>query len=441
MFAMGSLLQSAVGGEPVAVGVARVDITPGYPIRLTGYAARKTESEGVFQKLWAKAIAIGAGKDASILITVDNCGVCANVTEEVARRLKEKAGLPRERLAVCSSHTHSAPCIVGFAPNIFAQPIPPEQLATIERYTRELTDGMERAALDALAARKPSRLTWSEGSVGFAGNRRTAGGPVDHSLPVLVVRDLEGKVRALLANYACHCTTLGSGMNKTCGDWAGFAQEEIESQMPGVIALVSIGCGADSNPAPRGGPDAGVGWAKKHAQALAAQVKRLVENKGIGLEAAPDCIFKRIELPYKKHFTRSEWEARAKESGIVGYHAQQYIARLDKGETLPLTLPYAVQSWRFGNQLTMVFLAGEVVVDYALRLKLELDAERIWVTAYANDVPCYIPSKRILNEGGYEAMDSLWYYGRPAQLAPEIEDLIIETVKKMVPPEFHADPK
>ncbi len=441
VLALLSLFQGLVAAEPVAVGAARVDITPGYPVRLTGYAARKTESEGVFQKLWAKAVAIGVGKEASVLVTVDNCGVCANVTEEVARRLREKAGLPRERFVVCSSHTHSAPCIVGFAPNIFAQPIPPEQLATIDRYTRELTDGMERAALAALAARKPSRLTWGEGSVGFAGNRRTPGGPVDHSLPVLVARDLEGKVRVVLANYACHCTTLGSDMNKTCGDWAGFAQEEIEKQTPDAIALISIGCGADSNPAPRGGADAGVGWAKKHAQALAAQVARLLEMKGVELESAPECVFKRIELPYKSHFTRQEWEARSKQTGIVGYHAQQYLGRLDKGEALPLTLPYAVQQWSFGSRLAMVFLAGEVVVDYARRLKQELDGERIWVTAYANDVPCYIPSRRILSEGGYEAMDSLWYYGRPAQLAPEVEDLIVDTVKGMVPKEFHADPK
>ncbi len=442
---LSAILLSPLGtiraAEPIPVGVARVDITPGYPIRLTGYAARKSESDGVLQKLWVKAIALGAGKDATVLITVDNCGVCANVTQEVAGRLLRKAGLARERFAVASSHTHAAPCIVGFAPNIFAQPIPPEQMATIERYTREVTDAMEQAALDALSARKPSRLAWTEGSAGFAGNRRTVGGPVDHSLPVLVVRDLEAKVRAVVANYACHCTTMGSDINKTAGDWSGFAQEELEKQIPGALALVSIGCGADSNPAPRGGPDAGLGWAQKHGQSLAAQVAHLIERKGVEIKAAPACVLKTIELPFQKHFTRPEWEARAQQPGIVGYHAQQYLARLGQGEVLPATLPYVVQSWSFGDQLAMVFLAGEVVVDYALRLKQELDAERIWITAYANDVPCYIPSKRILSEGGYEAVESLWYYGRPAQLSPEVEDLIVNTVKGMVPGSFHADPK
>jgi len=80
------------------------------------------------------------------------------------------------------------------------------------------------------------------------------------------------------------------------------------------------------------------------------------------------------------------------------------------------------------------------VVDYALRLKRELDASRLWVTAYANYVPCYIPSRRILAEGGYEAEDSLWYYDRPTRISPEAEDLIVGTVRSLLPRAFRAAP-
>src|SRR4029450_11779061 len=86
-----------------------------------------------------------------------------------------------------------------------------------------------------------------------------------------------------------------------------------------------------------------------------------------------------------------------------------------------------------------VFLGGEVVVDYSLRLKRELDAERLWINAYANDVPCYIPSQRILREGGYEAESSLWYYDRPQRLAPETEELIVRTVKELLPESLIVD--
>src|SRR2546421_12250726 len=79
---------SAAHIEPLnQVGVAKIDITPAYPIRLSGYAARKHESEGVAQHLWAKALALGGDKEgAAILLTVDNTGVPASVRDEVVRR-------------------------------------------------------------------------------------------------------------------------------------------------------------------------------------------------------------------------------------------------------------------------------------------------------------------------------------------------------------------
>ena len=118
-----------------------------------------------------------------------------------------------------------------------------------------------------------------------------------------------------------------------------------------------------------------------------------------------------------------QFAERAQRNDAVGYHAQQWLARLDRGEPLPTTLPYVVQSWSFGDELAQVFLAGEVVVDYALRLKRELDRSRLWVTAYANDVPCYIPSRRILAEGGYEAEGAMSRSAGPISLTalPSIE--------------------
>src|SRR5438105_7607655 len=156
-----------------SIGVAKIDVTPAEPIRLTGYAVRKTNSVGVEQKLWAKALAIGSDAEGpAVLMTLDNCGIAEATYKEVVERLKQKAGLKQERLVISCSHTHSGPCTTGWAPNIFAQDIPPEQQAAIDRYTRNLIDKLEEAALAALKDRRPGKLSWSQGSVGFARNRR-----------------------------------------------------------------------------------------------------------------------------------------------------------------------------------------------------------------------------------------------------------------------------
>src|SRR5205085_2375179 len=144
-------------------------------------------------------------------------------------------------------------------------------------------------------------------------------------------------------------------------------------------------------------------------------------------------------LPFGPPFSHAQWEERAQKAGITGYHAKKYLARLERGEKIPNTLSYYAQTWNFGEELAMVFLAGEVVVDYALRLKQEFDPARLWVTGYADYVPCYIPSRRILKEGGYEAEDSLWYYDRPARISTNAEELIIQTVHELLPKSFLYD--
>ena len=152
----------AAKDEAVPIGVARVDVTPDGPIRLTGYASRKTESEGVAQHLWVKALAIGGDAETgpAVLMTVDNCGVPAKMTAEVAGRLKAKAGVAPERFVVCSTHTHSGPWLPGFARALLDEPLPAEHRVHLERYQRQLLDKMEQAALAALAVRQPGQLAW-----------------------------------------------------------------------------------------------------------------------------------------------------------------------------------------------------------------------------------------------------------------------------------------
>jgi len=260
-------------------------------------------------------------------------------------------------------------------------------------------------------------------------------GPVDRSLPALRVTDAHGRLRAILLNYACHCTTLDGSFNRICGDWAGYAQEYLERDQPGALCLVTIGCGADADPQPR----RQLHFARQHGQEIATEVNRLLKGTLKPIEGELVCRLSQVSLPFDKIPGRDEWEKRAERDDFIGYHARVQLARLDRGEPLPTELDYLVQTWVFGEDLAMVFLAGEVVVDYSLRLKKELDGNRLWVTAYANDVPCYIPSKRILAEGGYEADTAMIYYDRPGRLAPEVEDLVVGAVHRLLPGTFKAD--
>jgi hypothetical protein len=143
--------------------------------------------------------------------------------------------------------------------------------------------------------------------------------------------------------------------------------------------------------------------------------------------------FSVIELPLGPLPKREEFDSKLTNSA-AGYarFAKHFLGLMDQGKPLPTSYPCPVQVLRFSNDFTLVALGGEVVVDYSYRLKRELPDERLYVAGYCNDVFAYVPSVRILNEGGYEADTSMIYYCLPTRFAPEVEDLLVQRVVTMV---------
>jgi putative membrane-bound dehydrogenase-like protein len=419
------------------IGVASVDITPDYPIRLNGFGSRREESEGVTQRIWAKALAIGSDEQQPlVLLAVDSTGVPRWMVREAAKRLEKRAGLAPERFVVTFTHTHTAPKIDGVCDTIFSAPIPEEHQKRIDRYAGELANALVKVSLDALLARKPAHLFWTKGSVGFAINRRTAGGPVDHDLPMMVVKSPTGDIRAIYVSYACHCVTLSH--NKIGGDWAGYAQEAIQRSYPGATALVSIGCGSDSNPSSGVTVDNTAAAAEQGDQ-VAVEVDRLLRTTLRPISSKTNATLHAIDLPLAKLPTRDELKALAASEDAAGYNAKFQLAKLDRGEPLQSAIDYPIQSWTFGDDLAMVFLAGEVCVDYSHRLKRDFDPSRIWLHGYSNDLCGYIPSERLLREGGYGGGGESVYFGWPTTLAAGLEDKIIAEVHRQVPQEFRNE--
>lgn len=429
--------------ERIAIGVARVDITPREPVVLAGYGGRTTEHEGIDTRLWARALVIGADNPVAI-IAIDNCGVPASVTEQLAERLAPH-GIPSDRFIVAATHTHNAPNLVGYAPVVWAGRLTPEQEAHMRDYTAFAILQMETAVVSALKNREPMKLAWTRGRASFGGNRRVLtdgqwsgfgfqrSGPVDHNLPVMTARDDRGRIRMIWSNYACHCTTVGS-RNRVGGDWAGFANEAIEREYSDAVSLITIGCGADIGPQPSGSLE----LARQHGDSIADSIKQLLSDETTPLLAEPIVVSRTIQLPLEPPRDRAYWEEQFRSDGFNRQLAKAMLERMDGDGEIKQTVDYPMTTWQFGDQLAIVFLAGEVVVDYSVRLNQALDWSRLWITAWADDVPGYIPSRRILQEGGYEADFSQVYYEQPGRYAPEIEELLVSSAVAMLDSVFVA---
>lgn len=139
------------------------------------------------------------------------------------------------------------------------------------------------------------------------------------------------------------------------------------------------------------------------------------------------------DIPFPTPPTREELQERLKTAtGMRARHARQLLGLLDREGTIYDRYPYPVQVWQFGSGLTLIALGGETVVDYALRFKAEYGWEDTWVAGYSNDVMGYIPSLRVLKEGGYEGGGAMVNYGRPGPLGAAVEETIAGKVAELV---------
>lgn len=427
--------------QEVLVGCAEVDISPELPVRLAGYAGRKRPADRIDHALKAQALAIKtSGGGTFVLVAVDNCELSAQFLAPVLREVEADLGLIRGSVAVVSSHTHSAPTVSDTLVGMPATEAP-DEVKAIEAYSHLLRKRISEVVRSATARYEPTKLSKGEGYAGFAMNRRVyrgdrvvfgdnPDGPVDQTVPVLRVARTNGTTMAVVFGYACHGTSVRDGDDwyTVSGEYMAYAREHLERQEPGAMAVFVPGFGADSDPSPRGP----LLRAKQHGLELAGAVIGVLNRpmRPVGGEVR----FAYQEIPLAladpPDRTRLELDSASRDPG-VRQRARLYLDRLARGEELPTNVKLPAGVLRIGSELTWIFLGGEVVVDYSRRLRRLLSDDNPWFVGYAYDVPCYIPSHRIIREGGYESDFSLVYYGLYGPFRPSIEDTIIEQIGRM----------
>ena len=185
-------------------------------------------------------------------------------------------------------------------------------------------------------------------------------------------------------------------------------------------------CGGDQNPNPRGTLD----LARQYGQALGAEVGRVLDTALLPVRPPIRTALEVVPLDFAPHTRAAFVEESASPDKFRQRRARLMLAAYDEGRPVRQT-PYPVQAIRLGGDLTLLALGGEPVVDYALRVKRELAGENLIVAGYCNDVMCYIPSRRVQREGGYEAVDNMIYYGQPGPFAETVEETIFAAVRRV----------
>jgi hypothetical protein len=426
-------IKSAAADAEWKVGLASVKVTPEQPVALSGYSNRTKPFAGVTADLFVKALVLEdkAGQR-GVIVTSDLLGFPAAVAEPICERIRERTGLKREQILLNSSHTHAGPKL-SLEPPGNESADAGEALRTVE-YTRALQDKVVEVVVQAASQLEPAKLSWGGGVIHFAMNRRefTPNGVIlgvnprglaDRSVPVLRIDTPDGKLRAVLFGAGTHGTTLGGDNYQVCGDYAGFAQAHVEERHPQVQAMFLLGCAGDSNPYPRGTME----LAREHGLTLANEVCRVMETKLRPVNGPLKVAFERAAVPMQTSLTREALEQIVKgRRGAQVYVAERMLALLDKGEQPATHYSCPLSVWQFGGDLTLVGLSGEVVVDYVTMLEQALGPNQLWVAGYCHDVFGYLPSARVLREGGYETRGL--YSGGVGYFDAKAQDVVVEHV-------------
>lgn len=264
------------------VGVAKVDVTPPVGIRARNWgASRIGHATGIHRPLSTSAIALGTeGGRTSYLVTTDLC--TWGHTESflgIFEPVLAAIGAEPHEVLLHLVHNHCGPSIAETDLTL-----PGAEM--IPAYRQQLVDGIVEAIRSAEARMTPSRITWTYGRCQLATNRDLPCGerdvtgfnpslPADETLAVGRVTALDGTVTALLANYACHPTTLAFHNSLISPDYVGAAREVAEDDLGAPLLFFQ---GASGELAPRDQYVPGTEMADRNGRSLGYAVLAAVHS-------------------------------------------------------------------------------------------------------------------------------------------------------------------
>jgi hypothetical protein len=380
------------------IGTAETIVSPPLGLNLCGYPnGDKRKNTGILLDLKAKALALDDGKKMAIIITSDIIGLNADLVKKIRDGIAQQTSVPADSILVSCSHTHSGPYLNAFG-NVDANPVYIEELlkkmiAIGKEAVREMVPVTAGVGVGQVDLCQNRRVVDAQGksSSGWQDPDHTHTGIVDKRVFVLVFKTDDGKVKTVIANYACHPVVMGPPNMKVSADYPGYMQQYLEKVFPGSRAMFANAGGGNANPYICIGDDDGE--ARKMGETLGREVERVIG--GIKTDAV-DAINSRVfplELAPNPN-PGEKMKARIKDPNA-------------KVKT-------EVQMIRLGKDILIVTAPGELLVEIALKIKEVSAVKNTLVFAYANGSIGYIPPPEIISQGGYEVDSSLTHEFQPA---------------------------
>lgn len=392
-------------------GLYEVDITPALGMEMPGHF-RLRHADGILERLYAYAAYFENDKGGkAVIVTCDIIQMSDDLASKTRAKIARDLDMPAAAVMLCATHTHYGGPVETWGDFVHENPV----------YIDFLGSRMHDAAVYAAQRKRPVRIGHGRGFEGtlahyrdfilpdgsYATNAHVPGmrafGDIDPEVGVLRIDNADGTPYGLIANYACHCDSVG-GVTKFSSDYPGAMRDTLRKTygadfMPlfvngfsGNINHVDFEHGTSSEP----------GYYRRMGRILAGAVSEtyekifLSDDESVG--GADESFVLQSRLPDAE--TLAWAETVRPEDGVVNNFYASETKRMDAEGTKPI--PVTVQVLKIGKMM-IYGMPGEIYVEFAKILKERSPSEYTMTANLANGSIGYVVIRELHKKGIYPA--------------------------------------
>ena len=440
--------------DTLYAGTARKNITSSGNCLLDGFAGRNHGCEGVHDNLYVTALALSEHEKKLVIIGVDTLALNNEQMDKIWMLAGKKLNLRPDQLFVNCSHTHAGPEV---RPSFNHETCAPGEVGKPDpAYIDELIEKILHSAENAIKNLKPAEASWGIGKTFIGINRRApdktiyseqATGyenfpnpekEIDRTCPVILFQDKKGKPISLVFGASCHPTTMRYDNYLISAEFPGVARRILEENLDGAPSLFLQGIAGDVKPRQvvegngfRSGNFEDIEVVGKE---LADDVKSAIKKGLKPLDIRIGTSLKRVALPFDKTWNEKTYRryARKEEAQYRRVWAEYWLKKLGKGESVPQSIDLTLSIVELSPELRFLGIAGELLTDIGLKIKHQFKDGNTLPFGYTNGEVAYIPDAEALREGGYEAIETIFFsHDKPAPFIVETEEIILSGFEEL----------
>ena len=444
-------------------GYGRADITPQESVPLSGYGrSDQRMSQGFLNYEYTTCVAFTDENDETILMFTSDFVVSPlDITTEGRNMVSEATGVPFDHITVTGTHTHNM--IDTSYTN----------MAAVSTWIKNYKDAMVAAATQAMADRKPAKLSWTTADLtGFnfvrhyftdkgeavgdnhgslaTGTIVKHASEANHIMSILIV-DREEAKPLLVTNWRSHAHTAGHynpTFKEITSDFVGYVRDYIEKKTDYLFAYYQ-GDSGNINPFTRLSADQEEGSPlipKEYGTKMGERILSEMEaNPHEEVKSGPVSVVTYTYEGQVNHTMdqfagigqqlREKWNAdgdttyvlkTGKEYGIESpYHASAIASRATMGKTVSFPI-YATRIGEFAFT-NVPFEMFDTNGDF---VRQNSPTKYTFFIGYSNQHNGYLPSQYGYDYGCYESDIGTFKPGTGEELATKLVDMLNELFNK-----------